>query len=291
VRIRSSLASQGSLAATRGVGEPRERRALGEVLDLSPSQQDAVVQRQAETGHLFGETAVELGFVTSDQVHRAIKQQQGFSVLDDGDSRLDPLIVTAFDPGDVLARIARNLRSTLTAAVRPNGQPVRSVALIGQDTSAELPILVANLAVACAQTGSPTLLVDANLDHPHQHALFRVRNRTGVATMLASNATSGLIQQSAIGGLSLLTTGPAVPNASELFDRQRLANTIEMLSEDFDLVLVDAGCEATALAAAKGLDAAIIVLRRNVSLTRGTRVLVEQLETTGQVVLGTVLVD
>jgi Mrp family chromosome partitioning ATPase len=109
--------------------------------------------------------------------------------------------------------------------------------------------------------------------------------------MLASNATGGLIQQSAIGGLSLLTTGPAVPNASELFDRQRLANTIEMLSEDFDLVLVDAGCEATALAAAKGLDAAIIVLRRNVSLTRGTRVLVEQLETTGQVVLGTVLVD
>ncbi|WP_242154750.1 CpsD/CapB family tyrosine-protein kinase [Sphingomonas sp. BAUL-RG-20F-R05-02] len=258
---------------------------------LDPSQQEAVMQRQVETGHLFGEVAVELGFVTVDQVHRAIKQQQGFSVLEDGDQRLDPLVVTAFDPRDPLTSIARNLRATLTAALRPDGRPVRSVAFIGSDTDAELPVMVANLAVACAQTGAPTLLVDADLDHPHQHALFRVRNRAGVTTMLAGKAQDELLQSTAIGGLSLLTAGPAVPNASELFDRQRLANELEVLSENFDLVLIDAGCEATAVAAAKGLDAAIIVLRRNVSYMRNTRLLVEKLESNGQAVLGTVLVD
>lgn len=288
MRIRSSLASQAGLSAKRKIGE---RRALGAVLALDPSQQEAVMQRQVETGHLFGEIAVELGFVTVDQVHRAIKQQQGFSVLEDGDQRLDPLVVTAFDPGDSLASIARNLRATLTAAHRPDGGPVRSVAFIGSDTDAELPVMVANLAVACAQTGAPTLLVDADLDHPHQHALFRVRNRAGVTTMLAGKAQDELVQSTAIGGLSLLTAGPAVPNASELFDRQRLANELEVLIENFDLVLVDAGCEATAVAAAKGLDAAIIVLRRNVSYMRNTRLLVERLGSNGQAVLGTVLVD
>jgi len=288
VRIRSSLASQAGVSAKRRIDE---RRALGAVLALDPSQQEAVMQRQVETGHLFGEVAVELGFVTVDQVHRAIKQQQGFSVLEDGDQRLDPLVVTAFDPRDPLTSIARNLRATLTAALRPDGRPVRSVAFIGSDTDAELPVMVANLAVACAQTGAPTLLVDADLDHPHQHALFRVRNRAGVTTMLAGKAQDELLQSTAIGGLSLLTAGPAVPNASELFDRQRLANELEVLSENFDLVLIDAGCEATAVAAAKGLDAAIIVLRRNVSYMRNTRLLVEKLESNGQAVLGTVLVD
>ncbi len=290
MRLRSSLGPLEGNAVTR-IGQPRERRLLGEVLDLDPAQQEAVLQRQAETGNLFGETAVELGLATHDQVRRALEQQQGFSVLSDDDDRVDPLVVTAFNPDDVLARLARNLRGILTAAVRRDGQQLRSVALIGRDAAAELPILVANLAVACAQTGVPTLLVDADLDHPHQHALFRVGNRTGLATLLASNEHRGLVQPAAIDGLSLLTTGPVVRNASELFDRQRLANAVELFVDDFDLVLVDAGCEATAVDAAMGLDAAIIVLRRNITYTRDLRLLVEQLEANGQTVLGTVLVD
>ncbi|WP_126174436.1 hypothetical protein [Altericroceibacterium xinjiangense] len=261
------------------------------MLNLTQAQQEAVVQRQAETGHLFGETAVELGFVSNNQVRRALEQQQGFSVLSDGDDRIDPLVVTAFDPDDILARTARNLRGTVTSAIRRDGKPVRSVALIGRDTEAELPILVANLAVACAQTGLPTLLVDADLNHPHHHALFRVPNRAGLATFLAGNEQSGLVQPAAIDSLSLLTTGPVVRNASELLDRQRLANAIELFVEDFGLVLVDVGCEATAVAATMGLDAAIIVMRRDVTYTHDLRLLLGQLETNGQTVLGTVLVD
>ncbi|MEW9855649.1 CpsD/CapB family tyrosine-protein kinase [Novosphingobium sp. M1R2S20] len=291
MRLRSTQTSQGEDGVVRSISQVRGRRTLGELLDLNPAQQEAVAKRQAQTGRLFGETVVELGFATDDQVRRAIEQQQGFSVLSGEDNRVDPVVVTAFDPEDVLARTARHLRSTVTAAKRHNGQPVRSVALIGRDTAAELPILAANLSVACAQTGVTTLLIDADLDHPHQHALFRVRNRAGLATLLAGNEQGGLEQPTAIGGLSVLTAGPAVPNASELFDRQRLANAVEMFAEEFGLVLVDAGCEATAVAAAQGLDAAIVVLRRNVTHTRDLRLLVNHLESNGQTVLGTVLVD
>ena len=291
MRLRSSLSPQQGTSIARGTAEPRERRPLGEVLNLDTAQQQAVVQRQSVTGRLFGETALELGLVTDEQVRRAIEQQQGFSVLKDDDARVDPLVISAFDPDDVLARIARNLRSTVTAALRRDGQSVRSVALIGRDAEVELPVLAANLAVACAQTGMSTLLVDANLDHPHQHTLFRVPNRVGLATMLAGNEIGGTVQPAAISGLSLLTSGPAIPNAPELFDRQRLANAVELLIEDFELVLVDAGCEATGIAAALGLDATIVVLRRNVTLVRDLNLLVGQLEANNSAVIGTVLVD
>lgn len=291
MRLRSSLTSEGDNVALRGIGHVREERNLGEVLNLNSAQQDAVAQRQGDTGHLFGEVVVELGFANEEQVRRALEQQQGFSVLSDGDNRVDPLVVTAFDPEDPLAKSARNLRGTVTAAMRPDGQRVRSVALVGRDAAAELPILAANLAVACAQTGVPTLLVDADLNCPHQHALFRVRNRAGVATLLAGNEHRDQVQPTAIGGLSLLTAGPSISNASELFDRQRLANAVELFVDEFGLVLVDAGCDVTAVAAAKGLDAAIIVLRRNVTYTRDLTILLEQLEFNGQAVLGIVLVD
>lgn len=289
MRIRSS-ASDG-IAVNRSSDNLRERRPLGELLGLDDIQRDRVVQRQAETGHLFGETTVELGFVTAEQVQRAIEQQQGFSILRQDDQRVDPLIVTAFDPEDVLARAARSLRGIITAAMRQDGKPVRTVGLLGLDATAELPVLAGNVAVACAQTGVPTLLIDAELDQPHQHTLFRTRNRAGLATLLSSGGQSGLVQSTAIVGLSLLTSGPAVPNAPELLDRQRLATTIELFVEDFDLLLVDAGCGANALAVAMGLDASILFLRRNVSQTRDLQIVTEQLEASGQVVLGTVLMD
>lgn len=290
MRLRSSLASPGGDAIIR-TNQPRERRLLGDLLNLDPAQQEAVLQQQAETGQPFAEAAVELGLATDEQVRHALEQQQGFSVLGDGDGRVDPLVISAFDPDDVLSRLARNLRGILTAAVGRDGRPLRSVALIGRDTAAELPILVANLAVACAQASVPTLLVDADLDHPHQHGLFRVPNRNGLAAMLAGNDLRGLVQPAAIDGLSLLTAGQGVRNAPELFDRQRLANVVEVLAEDFELVLVDAGCETTAVSAATGLDAALLVLRRNVTYSRDVSMLVEQLEANGQTVLGTVLVD
>lgn len=289
MRLRSSVAPHAANNFVNGISQ--ERHNLGEVLNLSPAQQDAVVQRQAETGHLFGEAVVELGYATHDQVRRAIEQQQGFSVLSPGDDRVDQLVVAAFDPEDVLARSVRALRGTVTAAMREDDQPVRSIALLGRDAAAELPILAANLAVACAQTGVPTLLVDANLDHPHQHALFRLHNRVGLATLLAGSEHGKHVQAAAVGGLSLLTTGPAVSNASELFDRQRLAKVAELFTDDFGLVLVDAGCELTAAAAANGLDAAIIVMRRDVTYTRDLQLLVESLQSSGQFVLGTVLID
>lgn len=290
MRLRSSLSSSNGDVIVRS-GQPRERRALGDLLNLTSAQQEAALQRQAETGQPFAEAALELGLVTEEQVQRALEQQQGFSVLDDDDDRVDPLVITAFDPEDILSRLARNLRGILTAAVRGDGLKLRSVALIGRDTAAELPVLVANLAVACAQAGVPTLLIDADLDQPHQHALFRVPNRNGLAALLAGNDLRGLVQPTAIDGLALLSAGHGVRNASELFDRQRLASVAEVLAEDFELALVDAGCGTTSVSAAMGLDAAILVVRRNVTHTRDLRLLVEQLESSGQTVLGTVLFD
>jgi protein-tyrosine kinase len=291
MRLRSSETSQGDNNALSAISQMREQRTLGEVLNLDPVKQEAVAHRQAATGHLFGEVVVELGFATQEQVRRAIEQQQGFTTLNVGDDRVDPLVVTAFDREDALARSARNLRSTVTAAMRHDGGRVRSVALVGCDATVELPILAANLAVACAQTGVPTLLIDANLDDAHQHALFRTANRAGLATLLAGGEQGALVQPTAIGGLSLLTAGPAVPNASELFDRQRLANAVELLVDEFGLILVDAGCDVTAIASTRGLDAIIIVLRRNVTYMRDLSVLLEQLASGGPTFLGTVLID
>ena len=289
MRLRSSH-SVDLAVAIHGTAEASERRLLGELLGLDPEQQAAILDRQTGTGRLFGETAVEMGLATDDQVRRATEEQQGFSVLAREDERIDPLVVCAFDPLDPLARTARKLRATLTAATRADGTAMHTVALIGLGLTVEGAVVAANVAVACAQAGTPTLLVDADLEQPHQHSLFRVRNRAGLSTLISGGGAAGPVHATAINGLALLTSGPSVPNAPELLDRQRLADLLEGF-DDYQLVVVDAGSGSTAIAASVALDACLILLRRNVSLARDLKLLVDQLEANGQSVLGTVLID
>ncbi len=293
MRIRSSTAPAGpsAPAAKASSANGGERRPIGRILDIEPNQADAVLARQAQTGKLFGETAVEMGVSSEIEVRRAVEQQQGYSVLAEDDQRIDPLVVAAFHPDDALAEAARDLRSVIASAKRIDGNPVQSVALLGQAAATETSIVAANLAVVCAQAGYRTLLVDANLGRPQHHRLFRVHNRSGLSTVLSTGeGADQAIQPTALPSLSLIASGPAVPNAPELFERQRLAQCADQLVDGFDLLIADvANADGSGTAASLGLDAAIIVLRRDVSGVRAMQSAIDHLQRHGTTVLGTVL--
>lgn len=285
MRLRSSRLSQ------HGPRDGQPRLRIGELLDLDSEALEQVSRRQVETRRAFGETAVELGVATDAQVRRAVEAQQAFPVLAAENDSVDPLVVAAFFPDDPLALSARNLRAIITASLLPNGEPVRSIGFIGLDAATELPILVANLAVACAQAGYRALLIDAELSSPQHHRLFRLPKRIGLTMLLSNGASANVIQSTAIDGLSIITSGASVPNATELLDRNRLANSVEAYCDDYNIILVDAGSGSTALAASFGLDSVVVVLRRNVTSADDLRAVIDQVEANGQSILGTVLVD
>lgn len=294
MRLRSSETTEARRAALPSAETLGNRQMLGELLSLSADNMQKVESRQAETGLLFGDAAVDLGLVSNDQVQRAIELQQGFPVLAEGDERIDPLVVAAFQPSDAVAAMARDVRAIVTRGVRSDGTPVQSVAIVGVDhPTLHTAILSANLAVACAQAGYATLLIDGSIGVPRQHGLFRLSNRAGLSSLLSSGGRAdGFIQATAIAGLSLLSAGPAVPNMSELFDRQRLANTLDPLRDQYGIIIFDAGPSGSSKAeACFGLDAAIVVARRNTSDARALRAAVSVLKEHGTPTLGSILTD
>lgn len=254
---------------------------------------DQVTRRQAKTGEQFGEAAVALGLIDESVVARAVERQQNFHVLSPDDDRVDKLVVAAFYPTDPLAQAARRLRSIISATVKPDGEPMRLLMLLAVDTRAEAALVASNLAVACAQTGYRTLLVDANLDAPVQHDLFRVSNRSGLSVLLARGEAGDAVQPTAIGRLSVLPAGPAVRNYGELLDRARLYERLRDFTDHYDIVLVDASLDdpAIAVAATEGADGTIIVVRRDASSMQRLKTLIEELNRRGAPVLGTVLTN
>ncbi|NOZ72486.1 MAG: polysaccharide biosynthesis tyrosine autokinase [Chloroflexi bacterium] len=115
-------------------------------------------------------------------------------------------------------------------------------------------LTVANLAVVMAQAGNSVIVVDTDLHRPRQHRLFKVPNSVGLTTALLSAhpEPDGLLQETPIPGLKLLTSGPLPPNPAELLGSQRMKELLDRLQALADVVILDSP-PATMLA-----DAAIL---------------------------------
>jgi non-specific protein-tyrosine kinase len=100
---------------------------------------------------------------------------------------------------------------------------------------------VANMGVALAQAGRSVVLVDADLHRPRLHRIFKLPNNTGLTTALVDGqmALDQLVQDTAVPGLRVLTSGPLPPNPGELLGTARMKTVLAELAERSDIVVLD----------------------------------------------------
>jgi Mrp family chromosome partitioning ATPase len=215
----------------------------------------------------------------------------GNVLLPAGDPRVHDLARAAFDPDDPLSRMARALRGSIAASAGRDGRgQIRSVAVMGLHAATEASILAANLAIAYAQLGTQTVLVEANVGSALQGRLFNATHDKGLLEVLNGEADArSTVELSAVRGLWVMTTG-AAGDAMVLLDGERFHRRAMPLLDAFGMMVVDVGiafndpptlCEA--------LDAAVIVARRDVTSIEDMRRLAGRLEEMKTPVVGTVL--
>jgi non-specific protein-tyrosine kinase len=101
-------------------------------------------------------------------------------------------------------------------------------------------VLVANLAAALAMSGSKVTVVDADLRRPRQHILFGLRPGEGLTGFLLDGGGNDRVQGTQVENLSVLTSGKKMPpNPTELLGSRTMAELLEKLAADADLILVD----------------------------------------------------
>ncbi|EPY6466768.1 CpsD/CapB family tyrosine-protein kinase [Clostridium sporogenes] len=98
----------------------------------------------------------------------------------------------------------------------------------------------ANLAITMAQNGAKTILVDCDLRKPNVHKLFKLSNIRGLSNLLIEdNSIDGVIQQSSVDNLYILTSGVKPPNPSELLSSRKMNNFIETSKKHYDYIILD----------------------------------------------------
>lgn len=157
-------------------------------------------------------------------------------------------------------------------------------------------VVSANLALAFAQAGTPTILVDADLRRPSQHKLFNLRSATGLTSLLmdARAIPSAIERFRVTEHLVVIPSGPLPPNPAELLSSGRMASLITELTQVADgcTVIIDTSpvlAAPDAIGLATMVDGSIFVIDARRTQARTSRRALEALHRVRAVILGGVL--
>jgi len=156
--------------------------------------------------------------------------------------------------------------------------------------------LVSNLAIAMAQAGQRTLILDADFRKPKQHKIFEINHEdTGLSSVLAGTMTlAEVTRPTEVKGLELLPCGHEVPNPSEILNSDTFAKLLELITSKYDRVIIDSPpvipvTDSQILAAVS--DITLLVLRAEKSTRKTSQQARDGLLSVGAHILGVIVND
>lgn len=172
----------------------------------------------------------------------------------------------------------------------------RGLAVCGAASGAGVSLLAAGLAVALAEVGVDTLIVDANLRQPALDGLIVGANsaRPGLLQYLQGQDVTleDMTHDQVMPDLSLLYAGGQMTQPQELFDNERFKRLAGACMRQHQLVIVDTPpfsrcAEARRIAAVTGY--AVVVARAGTSYARDVATLCNDLAIDCVEVVGSIL--
>lgn len=146
-------------------------------------------------------------------------------------------------------------------------QKMKVILITSPESGTGKSTVASHLAVAYAQKGERTVLIDADMRKPTLYKHFSKSGRIGLSSMMVGEFTlEENIQQIELElcSLSILTSGPIPPNPNDLLSSKRMCNLIDTLKKSYDRIIIDTPpvtLVSDALILADLSDATILVCR------------------------------
>jgi succinoglycan biosynthesis transport protein ExoP len=208
--------------------------------------------------------------------------------------------ISASEPRSPVAEAFRSLRTSLQFASA--GHSIKSILLTSPSPGEGKSLVAANLAVVLAQSHKQVILVDADLRRPTLHGIFALHNRRGVSNLFyhlggnrdgkASLASS--LQNTAVPGLRVLTSGRLPPDPAELLGSEDMAAVLDLVRQNADYLVIDSPpllAVTDAAVIAPRVDGVLLVIKPGATKLAAAKDAADQLRQVGANLLGVVLND
>ena len=206
-----------------------------------------------------------------------------------------PLIESVMinDPHSLEAEAIRGLRTRLAAQHLREGR--RSIAICSAAAGSGCTYIALNLAVAMAQAGVRTALVDANLRDPMVADLCGLPlEMPGLADYLANDslAMAEIVDAGLMPDLAVIGGGEVPANPQELLSGARFRGLVDQLLREYDLTIFDTApanicTDGQRVATMAGFS--LIVSRKHKTYVEDVKTLAKQLRADRSVVVGSIL--
>lgn len=148
------------------------------------------------------------------------------------------------------------------------------------------------LAKSYAELGKKVLLMDCDLRKGSLKKFFTVKSRVSGISEYVSGQSKDFIYQTNIDGLFVVLSGKKPPNPTELLSTPSFEKMLEVLKEEFDLIIIDTppmGIGADATIVGRKVDGVLMVVRNNFVSKKSVKKVKDDLVRTGSKVVGVVL--
>jgi protein-tyrosine kinase len=305
-----------SAEGAEGIVHPIDAE-LGDILiahcNLSAQDIDRITETMHTRRQTFSEAALQLNLVTREDIddvsrfvrghsrtsqaglfETAIRSAKGGSTaltVRQGIARRSSELMHVLDADSERAEKVRALRTDLML-LNETAQRGNVFALISPGRAEGRSQLCAELAIAFAQLGRRTLLVDADLRHPRQHVLFSVDTQWGLAETLTLGEPPYVHVVEGLPELAVLTSGKIPPNPLELVAHQRFERLLGELRRQYDFIVIDTpavSLYADALQIATVARRVVVVSRSAATTFDGLKDMMRRLAMTDSKILGAVI--
>lgn len=210
-----------------------------------------------------------------------------------GGYRFSRRIAVLSDPAGVESSAVGALRNHLSQQHLGLGR--RSLAICSVDSDVNRSLVSANLAIAAAQAGASTVLVDTNLRDPELETYFQPPgDQPGLGDYLSGTVEDprAIIRAEVLPNLSLIHAGTLPADPQALLSGRRFDELITGLMRSFDFTIVDcpaARHSSDARRVASVLRYALIVVKRDVTYVSDVKRLIDDFSSDRVTIVGTFL--
>lgn len=174
-------------------------------------------------------------------------------------------MVVAEFPKSAISESFRNLRSSLFLKCAHAKSKI--ILITSSQPSDGKSFVSLNLASSIASVGYKTIIIDADMRRPNQHIKMKTENTVGLSNYMTKNAKiDDIIRKTSIENLSFISSGPIIPNPSELLESGGLDDLINYLKTIYDYIIIDTtpvGIVADATLVMKYASTILLVVRNN----------------------------
>lgn len=255
---------------------------------LSGADVDAIVEKQRAGNLRFGDAAMALGLLREDEVQQALSKQYQYPIAS-ADAALAGFPI-AYAPHTPEAEAIRKIRTQLLLKLDAN--KTQSIAIISPNSGEGKSYVATSLALAFAQNGQRTLLINANLREAQHSGVLDSQRLQGLSSVLSKRHTlAQCLMTTSFAKLCLLDAGPLPPNPAELLLAPGLKNIFENIGDQFDVVILDTpsmNLFPDAQLIAQQVNACLIVARQHTTPVGDIRKTKRMIHAAGGMIVGSI---